>query len=70
MSRKRKKTIVPKFLIKICIGFGITMIIVGILNSFLGISLLNKLNGFIGAIFTISIISIMGLWLINQINKK
>jgi hypothetical protein len=70
MAKKRKKTSVPKTLFLICIITGIATIVLRMLNRRLQVFELDEVAGYTGTAFAISLILIIGIWLVNQVNKK
>lgn len=70
MARKKKKTVVPKILILICVIAGIVTIILQMLNRRIRVQELGEIEGYSGTAFAISLLIIIGLLVVSQINKK
>ena len=70
MVKKRKKRLIPKTLILFCIITGIATLVLRMLNRKLQVPELGEINGYIGTAFAISLIIIIGIWVVNVINKR
>jgi len=68
MARKKKRTI-PKTLLLICIITGIATLILHIANRRLQISELDEIAGYVGTAFVISLIIILGIYIVKLVNK-
>lgn len=69
MAKKRKKSI-SKTLIIICVITGIATLVLRIINSRLQITEVGEIIGLVGTAFTVSLVILIGIWVLNQINKK
>ena len=70
MPKKTKKTLIPKPLIISCIITGLATVILRMLNRKLQIQEIAEINGYIGTVFAISLIIIIGIWVVNVVNKR
>ena len=69
MAKKRKKSI-SKTLIIICVITGIATLVLRIINSRLQITEVGEIIGLVGTAFTVILVILIGIWVLNQINKK
>ncbi len=70
MAKRRKKIGISKTLILVCIVTGIAVLILRIINRKLQIAELNEFSAYVGTAFAVSIIIIIGIWIVNLVNKK
>ena len=70
MAKKNKKTGIPKLLIILLIITGICTLTLNILNRRLQITELKKVAGLFGTVFTIILLIIVGIWLVNYVKKR
>ena len=70
MAKKKKKTLIPKTLLLVCIITGIATLLIRMLNRKLKVPELDEINGYIGTAFAISLLIIIGIWIVNMVNKK
>ncbi|MBI3232980.1 MAG: hypothetical protein HYZ42_02895 [Bacteroidetes bacterium] len=70
MAKKRKKVLIPKLLLICMIISGIAAVVLRMLNRRLQVPEIGEIAGYAGTAFAISLILMIGLWIINQVNKK
>jgi hypothetical protein len=70
MAKRRKKIGISKTLILSCIISGIAVLILRIINRRLEISELGELSSYIGTAFAVSLMIIIGILVVNMVNKK
>ena len=71
MAKKRKKKhLIPRSLLIICVITGIATLILRMLNRKLAIPEIGEISGYTGTAFAVSLLIIVGIWLVNVINKK
>ena len=69
-KKKAKKILIPKALLLPLIITGIATLILQILNRRLKLPELGEIMGYVGTVFVISLIIMIGILLVNQVNKK
>ena len=70
MAKKRKKNLIPKALVLCCIITGLATLILRMLNRKLQVAELGEINSYIGTAFAISLLIIIGIWIVHVVNKK
>jgi hypothetical protein len=70
MTKKKSKTAISKTLISVCIIAGIATIALRMLSARLKLPELGEIASYTGTVFAISLIIIIGIWIVIQINKK
>ncbi len=71
MPKKRKSAIsLPRPLLLICIITGIAALVLRMLNRRLQVTELGEVAGWAGTAFGISLLIIIGIWIVNYINRK
>lgn len=70
MAKKRKKNLIPKTLLLFCIVSGVATLVLRMLNRKLQVSELSEISSYIGTAFAISLLVIIGIWVVNLVNKK
>jgi hypothetical protein len=71
MPKKRKRSItLPRPLILISVITGIATLILNMVNNRLKVKELGEVAGWAGTAFVISLLIIIGIWVVNYINKK
>jgi hypothetical protein len=71
MPKKRKKTIsLPRPLLLICFIMGIATLVLNMANNRLKVKELGEVAGYAGTAFVISLLFIIGIWVVNYINRK
>jgi hypothetical protein len=70
VAKKKKKLIIPKILLLICIISGIAVLVLRLLNRQMQVPELGVIAGYAGTAFAISVIIIIGIWVVNFVNKK
>lgn len=70
MAKKKRKIIIPRLLLLICIISGVATLVIRILNRRLQIPELGELAGYAGMTFAISFIIIIGIWLVTLVNNN
>jgi len=70
MAKRKRKPLIPKTLLIICIITGIATLVLRMLNRRLMVMELGELTNYIGAAFAITLIIIIGIWVVHIVNKK
>ncbi len=70
MARRRKKSSIPRILILILIITGIATLILRMLGRRLQVVELGEIAGYVGTAFAISLLIIIGILVVNLINRK
>ena len=70
MARKSKNKSVSKSLIIICVITGMATLVLRIINRRLQIAEVGDVKGLVGSDFTLCLIILVGIWVLNQLNKK
>jgi hypothetical protein len=70
MVKRKKKVLIPRFLLVCLIISGIAALVLRMLNRRLQVPELGEIAGYAGTAFAISLLLIIGIWILNQVNKK
>jgi hypothetical protein len=71
MAKKRKRSIfLPRPLLLICIIAGIATLVLNMANGRMKVKELGEVAGWTGTAFVISLLIIIGIWVVNYINKR
>ncbi len=70
MARKKKKTGFSSPLLLICIISGIATLVLRMVNRRLQISELGEVAGYAGTAFVVTLLIIIGIWVVRVINRR
>jgi len=70
MAKKKQERTIPSALLITCIVTGIATIVLRLLNRQLHIPELSIITSYIGTAFTISLVIIIGIFLVKQVNAQ
>lgn len=70
MAKKKKVKGVPKILIVACVVFGITTLVLGILNRKFQLLVFSEIAGYTGTFFVASLVIVIGIMMIQYVRKN
>lgn len=70
MAKKSKKKSVSKSLIIICLITGVATFVLRIINRRMQIAELGDVIGLVGTAFTVCLIILIAVWVLNYMSKK
>ena len=70
MAKRKKRALIPKLLILTCLISGLGTLVINMVNGRMQVSELGEIAELTGTAFAISLLIIIGIWLVNMINKK
>jgi len=71
MPRKKQKTIaIPRLLLLTCVITGIATLVLQMANRRMKITELGEIAGYVGTVFVICLLIIIGIFAVRYVNKK
>lgn len=70
MARKKRGPRIPGSVISICIISGIAALVLRMIDRRLQVPELGEVAGIAGAVCAICLLIMIGIWLVNSLNKK
>jgi protein-S-isoprenylcysteine O-methyltransferase Ste14 len=70
MAKRKKSAQIPRILILLLILSGVTTIILKMIARKMQVAELNEIAGYAGTVFAVSLLIIILIWTIREVNKR